>query len=95
MVEEVWQQLAAQGLTALLLGGIVFVLWRKLTALHVFYEGDPSQPEAKPGRIREMQVAAQVREDGLRTHYEGLINDEREAQAATLDELLSTLKGIK
>jgi len=92
MLEAALTALASHGPLALLAGMIVVVLWKKLQALQVYYEGDPGDP-MKIGLIRTMQKAAQEREDALRVHYEARVDKERDAQNAIMRELNDTLKG--
>lgn len=93
--EDIIKQLAASGTVALLLGFICWRLYLALVELRRTYEGDPKDPERFPGKLRQVQLDAQKREDDLRGHYEGLLQTEREKQAATLDDLLNTLRGLK
>ena len=91
-MEVVLAALAQHGPTAILAGAIIWVLWKKLTALQVYYEGDPSDKD-KPGKIATMQRDAQEREDKLRDDYDRKVKEERDAQKLVMDDLLSTLRG--
>lgn len=92
-MDQIWQQLAASGPLALVLGLAVYVLWSSNRELRQLYEGDPKDPEQKPGRIAQLQRAAQAREDAIREFYEGKLKVERDEQKELLKELNATLRG--
>lgn len=92
-MEQALTALATGGPVAVLAGLIVIVLWKKLNALQVYYQGDPDPAAQRPGLIANMQKAAQEREDGLRSHYEAQLAQERIEQRKVMDELLAALRG--
>ena len=95
MLESALTALASNGPLALLAGMIVVVLWRKLTALQVHYEGDPSDTTGtKIGLVARVRQEAQVREDALRVHYDGLVAKERNENKQLWRDVNATLKGL-
>ena len=72
---------------AALIGLALFVIWGKLNTIRIFYEGDPENPEKTPGRLREERVAAQQREDAIRTDYDQRLTDQRKHYEALLQSL--------
>ena len=91
-MEQAWAALAAAGPTALVLGIAVATLWSTNKALHIQYEGDPTDKD-KPGKLATLAAASQKREDDLRTFYENKLKAERDEQKAILAELNATLRG--
>lgn len=105
MFEEIVRALAASGPIALVLGLATLLLWKRLNKQQVFYEGDPDDPENKPGKLaQERKVAqdrlaqerkdAQGREDKLRKHYEDKLKTERGENKALYRELNEALQGL-
>lgn len=104
--DRVFDAVAQNGPLAVVMGAVVVVLWKRLVQLRTHYEGDPSDPERKPGVLSLERRAAQQREDAVRGHYEGLLAQERAAhqaeidrergeQRALLDQLLNALKRVE
>jgi hypothetical protein len=78
---------------AVILGLAVYMLWRQNRELRTFYEGDPKEPERKPGRIAELVKSGQTREDDIRQEMRAALSHERNEQKQVMDELLKVLKG--
>ncbi len=93
MFEEALKSLVASGPMAVILGTAVYMLWRQNRELRTFYEGDPKEPERKPGRIAELVKSGQDREDSVRLEMREALKHERDEQKSVMDELLRTLKG--
>ena len=93
MTDEVIRALVSSGPMAVVLGFAVWTLWKSNRELRIYYEGDPNDPEKKPGRIAQLQAASLAREDMLRSDHVERLRYERDEQKAVMTELLKTLKG--
>lgn len=92
-MEPVLEILAQNGPLAVIGGAIVLVLWKKLTALQVHYEGDPTDA-TKVGLIARMRHDAQEREDKLRADYGLEIKTERDENKQLWRETNDAFKGL-
>jgi len=78
-VETFINTLIASGPMAVVLGLGLVVLWRKLQAQRIYYEGDPDpdKSEKTPGKLATMASDAQTREDLIRKDYDGRLSKQR------------------
>ena len=84
MTDAALSALLGSGPLAILLAFALVVLWLENRRLRVYYEGDPNDPEHKPGKIARDAAAALVREDGIRTAAALELTTERTAAATAL-----------
>lgn len=89
-----WKSIVASGPLAIVLGTAVALLWRSLARIRLQYEGDPDEPEKRPGLIRAMQAEARAREDMIRAHYEQQLAEERRANHEISTRLEAMLRSL-
>ena len=101
-MDQVWGEIAKQGALVLSFATAIYFLWKALKAaqeetreVRAFYEGEPAKgdKDAKPGKVAELQAAAQKREDKIRTDFDKKEKELRAELAAVYKELNDTLRG--
>jgi len=95
MSAEAMKAILTSGPLAIVLAAGLIVLWLKLRAKEIYYEGDPKEPEKTPGLLAKRAEECRDREDAIRKFYEGQLKTEREENKALYREIAEALKPLE